>query len=127
MSVTWRPARALVKLRDQVNAAHPGRSTAGDGMVASAAHHLANPASDHEPRLIGGEWIVCAFDITAAAWMQGMVDALVASRDLRIKYVIWNRRFCAGVPGWGSAPWQWVAYTGWDAYQGATTWPTPGP
>lgn len=112
MSVVWRPARSIIKLRDQLNAAYPNRPTASDGILASAEHTSANPDSDHEPRIINGENVVCAIDITAAPWTQTVVDALVASRDPRIKYLIWNRRFCAGVPGWGSAPWTWVPYTG---------------
>lgn len=112
MTVTWRPARSLTTIKVQINAAHPNRPTASDGMLASSAHHSANPASDHDPRLIRSEWVVCAVDITKDTWTQATINALVASRDPRIKYLIWQRRFCAGVAGWGSAPWVWVPYTG---------------
>jgi hypothetical protein len=112
MAVRWRPARSLTTFKTQINAAHPDRPTASDGMLASAAHTSVNPSSDHEPRIIHGENVVCAIDVTKDTWTQATVDALVASRDSRIKYLIWQRRFCAGVDGWGSPRWVWVPYTG---------------
>lgn len=66
----------------------PKRSTASDGILPSAAHTLANPTSDHE---LGN-----AFDLThdpgAGADCNVLSEWLKASGDIRVKYIIWNRR-----------------------------------
>lgn len=65
----------------------PNRLRASDGICPSAAHHQQNPNSDHET----GE----AFDLTNdpahGVNCRTLVDLLVARRDPRVKYVIWNR------------------------------------
>lgn len=110
---SWRPARSLLILRDQVNAAWPDRNKASDGMIGDPRHQ-AEPTSDHNPALIGGEWIVCAFDIThdpAHGVDCGRIAAaMVLSHDPRIKYLIWNRRILDSRPQFH--PWTWQPYTG---------------
>lgn len=109
----WRAARSLLTLRDQVNAAWPGRSKASDGIVGDSRHQ-AEPTSDHNPALIRGEWIVCAFDVTHdlahGVDCGRLAAAIVASRDPRIKYLIWNRRILDTRPQF--QPWTWQPYTG---------------
>lgn len=56
-------APSLVQLRNEVNAAHPGRSKASDGWVGDTAH--AARKSDHNPDYSAGG-IVRALDITHA-------------------------------------------------------------
>jgi len=95
--MTWRTARSLDVLLAQINDAHPARSKVSDGSIASAAHTVQNPSSDHEPRLsYGGVGIVCARDFThdprGGLDCNALAAALVRSGDKRIKYVIWNRR-----------------------------------
>lgn len=111
----WRIAESLKKLRAQVNARFPTRSKASDGGIGDAAH--ASRASDHNPWVVdGANGVVTAIDIThdpASGCDAGqLAQALVASRDPRIKYVIWNRRI-ANHAAVGNAPaWSWRAYGG---------------
>ena len=108
--IAWRVARSLVRLIDQCNAAWPNRSKVSDGTIGDAAH--ASRVSDHNPWY--GPGIVTAADITHdpahGADMHKLAASLVASRDRRIKYIIWNRRIISG--GAGPAPWVWQAYGG---------------
>lgn len=39
---------------------------------------------------------------------QKIADSIVASRDPRVKYLIWNRRICSS----DVQPWTWRKYTG---------------
>jgi hypothetical protein len=106
----WHLAHSLQRLVEQVDAAYPNRSRASDGSIASTQHHSANPTSDHEIR----SGLVTAVDISHdpahGADMAKVAAALVASRDPRIKYVIFNRRICDSRPQYGA--WQWKPYSG---------------
>lgn len=108
-----RIAQSLDKLRAQINGRFPGRNKKSDGWIGDAAH--ASKASDHNPHVKDGSTgVVTALDVThdpASGCDAGILaDVLVASRDPRIKYVIWNRRIIAGDPG--PSPWTWRKYTG---------------
>lgn len=87
----WRAARSLIKLLEQVDAAAPGRATGNDGLIGDAAHRRRK--SDHNPDQNG---VVRAIDIThdpAHGVDAGKIaEALVKSRDPRIRYIIWNKR-----------------------------------
>lgn len=117
----WELAPALDELLDQVDCAHPGRSKRSDGSIPSAAHHKANPRSDHEPRLYGGRRLVTAIDITHNVQRgldcRPLFEALKDSEDKRIKYVIFQAKIFNS-PGFGTAgakkrgPWRPGPYTG---------------
>jgi hypothetical protein len=104
--MSWRLAYSLETLRDQVNAAYPGRSTASDGTIGDAAH--AAVASDHNPNPPG---VVCAFDIThdpaSGCDTYALADRLLANRHPDLKYLISNRRIAGA---WTN--WQWTPYSG---------------
>lgn len=111
-----RLAYSLAKLRNQVNAAYPGRKTDSDGWIASDAHHKANPSSDHEADSRG---IVHAVDFTHdpksgfdSYWF---ADWLLAHRDQRLKYVISNKRI-GGDESYAKRnsrkAWTWYPYHG---------------
>jgi hypothetical protein len=109
--MAWRTAKSLIHLRDQINQVAPNRSKASDGTIGDAAH--ASRKSDHNPWVKDGAiGVVTAMDITndpaRGCDAQKLVDALVNSRDARIKYVIWNRRKISSQV----QPWVWRAYTG---------------
>lgn len=109
--MSWRVAKSLLHLREQINEAAPARSKASDGTIGDAAH--ATRSSDHNPWVrdaIGG--VVTAMDIThdpaGGCDAQTFVDRLVASRDARIKYIIWNHQIVSST----NSPWRWREYGG---------------
>jgi hypothetical protein len=115
--MAWRVAESLDQLRDQIDKAWPNRNKASDGTIGDAAH--ATSDSDHNPWVKdGGMGVVTALDITHdpahGCDCNKITAALIASRDPRIKYLIWNRRIWrsykhhAGHP----PPWTPEAYTG---------------
>lgn len=77
-------APSLVQLRNEVNAAHPGRSKASDGWVGDTAH--AARKSDHNPDYAAGG-IVRALDITHAGIDKARLLA-VAIANPSTEYVI---------------------------------------
>lgn len=103
----WRVAGGLITLFDQLNKQFPDRSRISDGSIGDPSH--SSRESDHNP---DGSGVVRAIDITHDP--QGGVDcndlarALVASRDPRIKYIIWNRRIISSE----TSPWTWRPYAG---------------
>ena len=108
--MSWRVARSLIVLRDQINAAYPDRSRASDGTIGDAAH--AASFSDHNPDRYG---IVRALDITHdpghGCVIDQLTDAPVARRDERISYLIANRLITGPEYGWG-----WASYDGADPH-----------
>ena len=109
--MAWRVAKSLLRLREQINQMAPERSKASDGTIGDAAH--ASRTSDHNPWVKDGNiGIVTAMDITHdiphGCDAQALVDALVNSRDPRIKYIIWNRKKINS----RVQPWVWRNYTG---------------
>lgn len=108
--MAWRVARSLLTLRDQIDAAFPGRSRVSDGYIGDTAHQ--NTSSDHNPWY--GPGIVTAADWTHDPRngfdIDKFTDQLQASRDGRIKYVIANGWIMDSRPQF--SPWQWVRYNG---------------
>ncbi len=113
---SWRVARCLTRLRDQVNAMAPSRSKRSDGTVGDAGHQ--GRESDHNPWVVdtGGVGVVTALDLThdpaGGCDMEQVVEAIRGSRDPRIKYIIWNRRIASATPRGGQPAWAWRAYAG---------------
>lgn len=109
-TVSWRVAGSLLKLRDQIDAAWPRRNRASDGTIGDAAHRRQGASSDHNPWV--DEGVVTALDITHdpdnGPDCNRIAEALVASRDRRIKYIIWNRRIVSAT----REPWKWRPYSG---------------
>jgi hypothetical protein len=109
----WRLARSLEKLRSQVNSAWPNRSKVSDGLIGDARH--AASKSDHNPDSGG---VVRALDIThdpdGGPDSEKLANALLASRDPRIKYIISNKKIASGKGG--TKPWVWRPYDGANAH-----------
>jgi hypothetical protein len=107
----YRTAASLLKLLDQVNALAPKRKKGFDGTIGDAAHQARK--SDHNPNADG---VVTALDVThdpPAMDALRLANALRASRDPRIKYVIHNGRiFSSKVQ-----PWVWRPYSGADPHK----------
>lgn len=111
MANTWRTARALDKLKAQINALEPTRDRTSDGTIGDAAH--AATKSEHNPNKHG---VVTAFDCTHdpvdGVDCNVLCAALIASKDPRILYVIWNRGMYRSYPKPGIAPWTRSEYKG---------------
>ncbi|MGI6245759.1 MAG: hypothetical protein ACOYJQ_08325 [Pseudochelatococcus sp.] len=111
----WRLAESLKVLRQQVDAIAPGRSRISDGGIGDQAHQSRN--SDHNPWVRDGAvGVVTAFDITddpRNGCSAGQIaEAILRSRDFRIKYIIWNRRIAYSRGVGEAAPWTWLRYGG---------------
>jgi peptidoglycan hydrolase-like protein with peptidoglycan-binding domain len=108
--MSWRVAECLQTLLQQINEQSPKRSKSSDGSIGDAAH--AATTSDHNPwvRDASGVGVVTARDFThdpaGGCDCQALVDGLIASRDPRIKYVIWNRQII------NCNTWVWRPYKG---------------
>lgn len=113
--MAWRAAKSLDVLLKQVNAKWPDRSTKSDGTIGDTAHSARK--SDHNPNDAG---VVCARDITHdpahGLDARKLAEALVASKDERIKYIISNGEICSG-PGANHPAWKWRPYTGANAHR----------
>jgi len=113
--VTVRAARSLDTLLVQLNALAPRRSKASDGWIGDAAHQAQGSASDHNPWVqLGGDSIVTARDFTHdpanGLDCERLAQALISSRDPRIKYIIWRGQLMDSRPEYH--PWQWTPSSG---------------
>lgn len=99
--MTWRPAKSLVVLRNEVNLTCPGRDTTSDGLIGDTAH--AATASDHNPNSAG---VVCAMDITHdpahGADMGVLFNYLYVPehRHPALKYLIFDGRIVSARNDW---------------------------
>lgn len=111
----WRLAPSLTTLARQISEAHP-TGQAGDGTVASRRHDETSPNSDHRPSPHDerDDAIVRAIDVgeTTDEIGRRIVDALVGSRDSRIRYIIYEGRSIWSEPHNGYLPWEWQPYGG---------------
>ena len=113
--MSWRVARSLDVLLKQVNEAFPNRDKSSDGSIGDEAH--ASRSSDHNPWVHDGKGqpIVTARDFThdPKSGMNGerLLANLLASKDRRIKYIIWNRHIYSGTEQ-DHAAWVERPYTG---------------
>lgn len=112
--MAWRVAKSLDVLLKQLNERYPGRSTASDGSIGDAAHQATK--SDHNPNPKG---VVHARDFThdpdGGLDIAELAQALVASRDPRIKYIIVNAKIISGDAG--PSPWVPRDYKGVNAHR----------
>jgi hypothetical protein len=103
-----------MRLKAQVDAKFPGRSKVSDGTIGDAAHRTRS--SDHNPHIEdGGTGVVSAMDIThdpEHCDAGALVEKLVASKDPRIKYIIYSGRIISSKV----QPWVWRPYTGANAH-----------
>lgn len=115
----WRLATSLAALRAQVDAMAPGRGKGRDGTIGDARHCPGR--SDHCPTVRDGDCgVVTAIDIThdpGEGCDAGAIAASIhASRDPRVKYIIWNGRIANSSPVKGTPPWTWRDYGGPDPH-----------
>jgi hypothetical protein len=112
---SWRVAKSLLVLRDQLNRKTPGRDKVSDGTIGDPRHQART--SDHNPWVRDGSiGIVTGMDVTHNL-VKGidagvLAEAIRSSRDPRVKYIIWNSQIANSAPTGGSAPWVWRPYSG---------------
>lgn len=112
--MAYRLAHSLEKLRGQINSMAPNRSKASDGWIGDSSHFATGSASDHNPWVkLGGTGIVTAYDFTHdpahGCDVMAIANAIVKSRDRRLKYLIYTGG-AGGRPGILSStvsPWTW--------------------
>jgi hypothetical protein len=109
--MNFRVAESLLKFRSQIDAIAPVRDKSNDGTIGDTSHQARK--SDHNPNKDG---VVTAIDITndpSHGVDAGQIaEMLRLSKDLRIKYVISNRRIFSSQV----TPWQWRPYNGANAH-----------
>jgi hypothetical protein len=111
----WRVAKSLLVLRGQVDQAAPNRKKGNDGTIGDAAHQTRD--SDHNPWVrddsIG---VVTAMDITHdpdnGCDAGRLAEVIRMSRDVRVKYLIWNRHIASYIALDGAEAWAWRPYQG---------------
>ena len=114
--IQWRVAKSLETLRLKLNELAPARSKASDGGIGDESHAKSN--SDHNPWVDfdGVRGVVTARDFThdpAHGCDAGVLaEQIRASRDPRVKYIIWNRRIANSSSIGGAEPWAWRPYGG---------------
>lgn len=82
------PAPACRAALDQATASWPTRNRSSDGICASPKHTTQNPTSDHER----GNAFDLTHDPVGGPDCNDWAEAVKASGDPRVKYVIWNHR-----------------------------------
>lgn len=123
----WTLAPCLGVLRDQINAAYPGRDKASDGTIGDTAHQAQGAptfnvlgygvhGSDHDPDANG---YVCALDIDddlgpEDSW--ALAQRIAASKDSRISYLISHGKIFSSKGG--TQPFAWRSYGGADGHYG---------
>lgn len=117
--MTWRVASSLDQLLSQLNTMFPNRSKDSDGSIGDTRHQ-AESSSDHNPWVQdGAEGVVTARDFTNdpahGLSSEDLANALLASRDVRIKYIISNKKIASGTDQ-GHIAWAWRPYTGSNAH-----------
>jgi hypothetical protein len=107
----WQLCAAGLTLRDQINRAFPDRDRRSDGSVGDSSHQSRGSKSDHNPDSNG--W-VRAIDIDAnlsddakAAYVLANQLRILARRDRRLSYIIFNRRFASR-----RTLWRFISYRG---------------
>jgi hypothetical protein len=117
-NINWRICKSLDQLLSQINVLAPSRNKASDGGIGDIAHWKRGSASDHNPWVTEGanKGVVTARDYTHdpahGCNCKILVGSLVAAKDSRIKYIIWdstiyNSSAVGSVKAWSGRP-----YTG---------------
>lgn len=113
MSMSPRLCAAGIRMRKEIDLLWPKRDKQSDGWLASAAHHAANPNSDHDPDPESKPpGLVRAIDIdedlgghdgadpTSANRLCARIVAVAKAGDPRIKYVIFEGRYWSAKTAW---------------------------
>lgn len=122
--MSYRRAKALDQFVEQIDAEYPDRDKRSDGWIGDAAHK--SRTSDHNPwieivenkkkiGIVSGQDI--DRDLSKTEKVGTVVDVLVANKDVRVKYIIWNSRMISSYPANGYRAWQWRPYSGKNSHK----------
>lgn len=107
--MSWRVARAIKTLQDELVLFAPKRDKASDGTIGDAAH--SSRESQHNPNRAG---VVTAIDLThdedwfdAHRFANELVKRCKEGKERRVWYVISNGRIASKTHGW-----TWLKYGG---------------
>jgi hypothetical protein len=120
----WRVAASENVLLEQIDGLWPGRSKKSDGSIGDAAHQAEQCSSQHNSCCIrlNGVWIIRARDFThdpaSGADMRKIWVAIIASRDDRVRYMIFNKKIVYPTARNGYGPWVEQPYHGDDDHSG---------
>ena len=115
----WRLARALIRLRNEMNTEYPGRDRASDGSIGDAAH--AGRKSDHNPNAAGvvrahdfDDDIIATDDTVPFELAEHLRQlGLSGFRPLQNGgLIIYFARYCSANTGWA-----WRPYDGINAHK----------
>ncbi len=108
----WSVAAPIDSLADAIEGAYPP-SHPKDGTVASKAHDRNSPNSDHRPKPTSGTGVVRALDFGEHNEEGfGIMDAIRASHDPRLKYGIHEGQMFSSYASRGIPPFTWRPYGG---------------
>lgn len=109
--MNWYFCKAGEQLRKQVDELWPGRDRTSDGTIGDTSHSARK--SDHNPNAAGAvtAWD-CDLDLSQTEKVGTLVASLQASRDPRLKYLIFN----AQITTKGDIT-QWQPYHGTNAHR----------
>lgn len=120
----WRVAASENVLLEQIDHLWPNRSKRSDGSIGDTAHQVEQCSSQHNSCCIrlNGVWIIRARDFThdpaSGADMRKIWLAIIASRDDRVRYMIFNRQIVYPTPRNGYGAWVPQPYHGDDPHTG---------
>lgn len=113
--MAWRVAESLEKLRAQIDALAPKRSTLSDGAIGDTDHtkrtsdHNPHCGAPHDPTVTARDF---THDPENGADMHEIAEAIRVSRDGRVKYVIWDKRMFSSYKTSTHTAWTWRPYSG---------------
>lgn len=111
--MSWTAAPAAKSLLEQATRAWPSRDKSSDGLIGDASH--SSRVSDHNPDADG---IVLAVDLTDdpahGCDCRAIFEAIVATRDARVKYAIHERLIVSSQ----TSPWVVRHYDGTNPHTG---------
>lgn len=112
---SYRCARSLDRLIQDIDTIAPERITKSDGWIGDPKHRSKD--SDHNPWVINsGTGIVTARDITHdprhAADMHLIAERIIKNQDERVKYMIFDGQLVRSYPKHGLSAWTWESYRG---------------
>jgi hypothetical protein len=111
----WQLAPSLLLIVEQFDKVYPTRDRRSDGSIGDQAH--ASRSSDHNPYDGFVHAVDIDEDIATGRDLKAFAEQLEASRDARIRYVIYEGRILKAYASNGKPAWSWHKYDGPNAHE----------